>query len=213
MNDKNRSHPDRPFKSEYIKIWLGRLDDWQKLTNEEIGELVMAGLKYLSSDNIPEFSDRCVDYAWSELKRQINIDESNYQDISKRNSDNMKKRWSHKARQEHPEAKSETACTEKPNKFTPPTLDEVKAYCKQRGNHVDAKAWYSHYESNGWLIGKAKMKDWKAAVRTWEKNDVCNKQAKSNPYYKVHQLPAWAVPVEDREDTDLIKEFMKDHGE
>jgi hypothetical protein len=49
-----------------------------------------------------------------------------------------------------------------------PTLMDVKNYCKERNNDVDAVRWYNFYESKGWMIGKNKMKDWKAAVRTWE---------------------------------------------
>ena len=52
--------------------------------------------------------------------------------------------------------------------FTPPTLEEVKAYCQERNNGVDPYKWYDFYQSKGWMIGKNKMKDWKAAVRTWE---------------------------------------------
>lgn len=55
------------------------------------------------------------------------------------------------------------------SRFTPPTLAEVKAYCKERGNNVDPERFIDFYESKGWMIGKNKMKDWKAAVRTWEK--------------------------------------------
>ena len=54
-------------------------------------------------------------------------------------------------------------------RFTPPTLAEVKAYCEERGNNVDPERFIDFYESKGWMIGKNKMKDWKAAVRTWEK--------------------------------------------
>ena len=54
--------------------------------------------------------------------------------------------------------------------FTPPTVEEVKAYCLERNNSVDPEAFVSFYESKGWMIGKNKMKDWKAAVRTWEKS-------------------------------------------
>ena len=58
------------------------------------------------------------------------------------------------------------------SRFTPPTLEEVKAYCLERKNSVDPQAWMDHYESNGWRVGKATMKSWKAAVRTWEHNDI-----------------------------------------
>lgn len=55
--------------------------------------------------------------------------------------------------------------------FTPPTLEDVTAYCRERGNSVDPKRWIDHYTSNGWKVGKNPMKDWRAAVRTWEGNN------------------------------------------
>lgn len=58
----------------------------------------------------------------------------------------------------------------KAKRFTPPTLEDVIAYCNERGNSVDAQHFIDHYTSNGWLVGKNKMKDWKAAIRTWERN-------------------------------------------
>jgi len=61
--------------------------------------------------------------------------------------------------------------SKKSNKFIPPTLEEVKAYCQERKNNVDANKFVDFYESKGWMIGKNKMKDWKAAVRTWERKD------------------------------------------
>lgn len=55
--------------------------------------------------------------------------------------------------------------------FTPPTVEEVRAYCQERKNHIDPEAFTDFYESKGWMIGKDKMKDWRASVRTWEKRD------------------------------------------
>lgn len=60
----------------------------------------------------------------------------------------------------------------KPKTFTPPTLEEVSDYCRERNNRIDPQRFIDHYTSNGWKVGKAAMKDWRAAVRTWEKNDV-----------------------------------------
>lgn len=54
--------------------------------------------------------------------------------------------------------------------FKPPTIEEVRSYCLERGNSVDAERWHNHYRANGWMVGKTKMVDWKAAVRTWERN-------------------------------------------
>ena len=68
-------------------------------------------------------------------------------------------------------------------RFVKPTVEEVQAYCKERNNNVDAEKFISHYDSNGWKVGKTPMKDWKASVRTWEKND-----------YGYHNKPATEEP-------------------
>ena len=59
----------------------------------------------------------------------------------------------------------------KATRFTPPTLEEVTAYCQERSNNVDPQRFIDFYESKGWMVGKNKMKDWKACVRTWEQRD------------------------------------------
>ena len=56
-------------------------------------------------------------------------------------------------------------------RFVPPTVDEVREYCFERGNSVDPQRFVDYYTSNGWMVGKNKMKDWKAAVRTWEQKE------------------------------------------
>ena len=56
-------------------------------------------------------------------------------------------------------------------KFIPPTIEEVKAYCTERNRGVKPEKWIAHYQANGWMVGRTKMKDWKAAVRTWERGD------------------------------------------
>ena len=58
-----------------------------------------------------------------------------------------------------------------PNKFVKPSIEEVRAFIQEKGFHVDADAWYAHYESNGWMVGKNKMKSWQASVNYWEQNN------------------------------------------
>jgi hypothetical protein len=55
--------------------------------------------------------------------------------------------------------------------FKKPTIDEIKDYCIERNNNVDPERFFDFYESKDWMIGKNKMKDWKSAVRTWEKSN------------------------------------------
>lgn len=55
--------------------------------------------------------------------------------------------------------------------FAPPSLQEVSDYCNERSNGINPNQWYDFYSAKGWMVGKNKMKDWKAAVRTWENRD------------------------------------------
>ena len=59
----------------------------------------------------------------------------------------------------------------------PPSLEEIDSYCRERGNQVNARRFMDFYTSNGWRIGKVPMKDWKAAVRSWETNGMDEKTA------------------------------------
>lgn len=71
------------------------------------------------------------------------------------------------------------------HRFSPPTVDDVRAYCAENGYGVDPERFVDFYESNGWMVGKNHMKDWKAAVRSWER--------KENPNGKTESKPIWTV--------------------
>ena len=70
-------------------------------------------------------------------------------------------------------------------KFVKPTLEQVEEYCLERNNGIDAQKFIDFYESKGWMVGKNKMKDWKACVRKWEK--------RKNTKYVIQEqeLPNW----------------------
>lgn len=71
----------------------------------------------------------------------------------------------------------------------PPKLEWVEEYCKERNNGINAQTFMDFYESKGWLIGKNKMKDWKAAVRNWEKNrKTDNKSDHKTTQYNFNEL-------------------------
>ena len=88
---------------------------------------------------------------------------------------------------------------DKSNRFIPPTLEEVSAYCKERNNNVNPERFIDFYESKGWLVGKSKMKDWKASVRTWERDTNTTKEIKRE------DMPSWV--------NDPIKESSKEDEE
>lgn len=66
--------------------------------------------------------------------------------------------------------------------FKKPTIEEVKSYCEERKNGIDPQRFVDFYEAKGWRIGKNSMKDWRAAVRTWEQRDAERKPKRSGKY-------------------------------
>jgi uncharacterized protein YdaU (DUF1376 family) len=84
----------------------------------------------------------------------------------------------------------------KSTRFARPNVDDVASYCRERGNKIDPEAFVAYYDSNGWKIGKSPMKDWKAAVRTWET------RSKNNGSGQTHAQPQQAQP-------SWLKEFPR----
>ena len=98
-------------------------------------------------------------------------------ETSKKNSENAARRWEKKPkkcdpmpiREEEREKREEKE--KKIKRFSAPLVDDIRNYCIERKNNVDPVKWFNFYSAKGWMIGKNKMKDWKAAVRTWEKSE------------------------------------------
>ena len=84
-------------------------------------------------------------------------------------------------------------------RFIPPKIEEVQAYCKERNNNVDAERFIDYYTSNGWMVGKNKMKDWKSAVRTWERNSYSTSQT-------TNKNDGWCMP--DPKDIDDLSDLF-----
>ena len=91
-------------------------------------------------------------------------------------------------------------------RFVPPSVDELSAYIKEKGYHFDAESFIAHYESNGWMVGRNKMKSWKSACVTWEKNrygqtSIAKEEPKPRRYREFDAEPevdAVAMPDEIR---------------
>jgi hypothetical protein len=91
------------------------------------------------------------------------------------------------------------------SRFTPPTLEEVQAYCQERDNGVDPEQFIAFYSSKGWKIGSSKMKDWKAAVITWEKRE---KREQSKPEKK----PAYAFEGSSIDQNEMMAILKEKYG-
>jgi len=75
--------------------------------------------------------------------------------------------------------------------FNKPSIDDIELYCTERNNKIDAVSFFNFYESKGWLIGKSKMKDWMAAVRTWEARDNKKSYKKTGTSKLDAQISEW----------------------
>lgn len=125
---------------------------------------------------------RLYDRRISEERKQKELTQSrNLEEIFKKSTPELEKEI--KIEKEIEIDSSAKSTTTKRKRFEKPTLSEIKQYCLERGNKVDAQHFYDYYESNGWKVGKNSMKNWQAAVRTWEKNSytkTTNQQKKTN---------------------------------
>lgn len=76
-----------------------------------------------------------------------------------------------KEKEKEKDKDKEKEVKEREKRFVKPTVQEVAAYCQERGNSIDAQNFVDHYDANGWMRGKSHVRDWKACIRTWEKYD------------------------------------------
>ena len=92
--------------------------------------------------------------------------------------------------------------------FTKPTIEEIEQYCKERNNGINAEAFYDFYESKDWYVGKNKMKDWKACVRTWEQRNTSSVKRVSKPEWFDKEIKRDDEEVEfTDEELRILEEF------
>ena len=93
------------------------------------------------------------------------------------------------------EIDSSASTTTKRKRFEKPTISDIEQYCIERNNNINAEQFFDYYESNGWKVGKNSMKDWKAAVRTWERSEYRNNNKSSK-----------------KEAIDVVNKLMREYG-
>ena len=88
------------------------------------------------------------------------------------------------------------ATDSKPKRFKAPSVDEVRTYVVEKGYSIDAEAFVDYYTSKGWVVGKSPMKDWRAAVRTWNKNNAKFNSSAGSSYYANNKSNRMLTPNE-----------------
>lgn len=164
---------------EYFCCFYSYRNKIAKLSDQEVGRLFRALMKYGETGETQELTGReavAYDFIADDIDRQ----KAAYQAKCERNRANGQMGASAPDRpRTPPKDKTKTETKDKTNTlkgnntrsaFTPPTVEEVAAYCRERQNGVDPEQFVDFYSAKGWKIGNQPMKDWKAAVRTWERN-------------------------------------------
>lgn len=184
-------------------LYTKYLDNIQALSMEQRGMLFTSLMLYVSGQE-PEEMDPVTAMAFSFIKSQMDKDIEKYnetcakrseagklggrpkkqEEAKKANgfSENQKKQGKAKKADNEYEYDNDNDLLKENTKrkvFSTPTVDDVRAYCLERNNKVDPQQFVDFYESKGWMIGKNKMKDWKAAVRTWERSETKTRQGET----------------------------------
>ena len=182
---------------DYLKIWVSFLEVIDPLNDGERGRLFTSMLEYAKTGTMPEFKGN-ERFIWPMVKQTIDRTRAESERLTvngskggrpkKTNANQQEPKETYENQQEPTETQKEkekknketegketdlSVGKEKPlARFTPPTVEEVSAYCRERGNKVDAQRFVDFYTSKGWKVGNQPMKDWKAAIRsTWETRD------------------------------------------
>lgn len=183
----------------HLKVYFSFEDDTKALTDQEKGNLLLAMLRYARDGEEQELEGN-ERFLFPVFKAQIDRDVETYNvkvmngskggrpvinqkpeetennlkkpNETETNREESKKTETPKIEDRRYKIEDKRYKTEDVNKgrFTPPTYEQVADYCKERGKGVDPERWFNYYTANGWKVGKNPMKDWKAAVMTWEKD-------------------------------------------
>ena len=200
----------------YIKIFVDYLDAIEPLGDAERGRLFTSLLTYARTGEAPQLGGN-ERFLFPMMRAQLDRDIAAMAGVSEARSKAAKASKSSKCEQMQ-QMQANAANADKSSKdkdkdkdkdddkkgncarearFTPPSIEEVAAYCQERGNGVDAARFVDFYSSKGWMVGKSRMKDWKAAVRNWERSS----DAKATPVKK----PGYNVQHHDGDLSDLQK--------
>ena len=186
----------------FIKVYFDFEERTAQLTDDERGRLLLAMLRYAKDNRLPDLGGN-ERFVFPVFKMDIDRDLSAY-DAKVRNGGkggrpkteknltkpnlterNLTKANFEEQEQEQEQEQDKSIGVKPPRpRFTPPTVDDVKAYATERGYNISAERFVDYYTANGWKVGKNPMKDWRAAVRSWAARDQgegYSKPAQKNP--------------------------------
>ena len=191
----------------YVPIFFDWLEETQDLSQEEKGNLIDAVVSYAAGLEYDHLLTGGCRIAFRFIKGQVDRALQTSEARSKAGASKKEQATATDSKPEQTETNDSKPKQPGNKRFTPPTLDQVKAYCTQRQNGVDAQQFIDFYASKGWKVGNQPMKDWQAAVRTWEKRDQqSSRPAATVPAQQYHQRDYRDSPEEQNR---KIKEQME----
>ena len=141
------------------------------LPDEYKAIFAMYTINYALNNEHPAIAENTLEWAlWIKIAKRIDQEREKYESIKAKRAEAGTKHKGNQYSQGKPKQEMKEKEVEKPKTktFEKPSIEEIQAYCMERKNNVDARSFFDFYESKGWKVGTAKMKDWKASVRTWE---------------------------------------------
>lgn len=162
------------------------------LTDAEAGILIKSLLEYVISGSLPDTESRLVMLIFQKMRTEIDAHEEHSGAVASRRREAAQKRWREAAQKteqketgNRPEEKRAVEQKAKPSKtrrFVKPTVEMMREYISEKGYNLDAQTIYDHYEAVGWKYGKGHqpIKDWKAAIRTWNNNEKKHENRKDS---------------------------------
>jgi hypothetical protein len=159
--------------------WLPALES---LSGDEYKELVSALIRYQrDGTELPPFENPIVNVFAAmiapTIQRRLNGQKGGKNEVMRSrdcitSGDTIEASKAEISRDKHTLSdESDKRARTRARKFDPPTVEDVRTYCEERKNTVDAEKFVDHYTANGWRVGRNQMQDWKAAVRKWEKSE------------------------------------------
>lgn len=170
----------------------------RKFTNEQFGILMRAAFSYRFNGEVYSEDDAAVDVAFQIVANQIDRYQEYCETLAKNAKGSKGEQKSAKYQHKHPPTHSvsnpypvhSTPCEDEKDtpttQFSPPTVDEVAAYCKQQEyDDISPQRFVSYYQSVDWMKGRTPITNWQAAVDSWHRKDDNNGQTEHNPLWTV----------------------------
>lgn len=173
----------------YVCLYLSYLEALEPFSDAERGRIMTGMLSYAATGTEPCFAGN-ERFIWPTIQAQIDRDQKAYADRCEQNRRNGARGGRPRNQTVSPETERISEEPEKPKEkerekekeiekerekdqrcFTPPTVSQVRAYCREAGYELNAQRFVDYYTANGWRMGKTPMQDWQAAVRIWKARD------------------------------------------